>query len=331
MNVTIKDIAKLAGVSYSTVSKALNNSPLVRPDTKQRIVELAGQLGYEPNLIAKSLVQKRSMTVGILLPSIERVALSALVERIHDALAQRGYEVILSILTIKDAIRLFQRLKVDGIVIFEEISPEERMSFPIETELPMVSIGSSHVRGSRYAMVDVNRREAIKQAVHYLAQHGHERICYVGDARAIDQKQQEKVVGYLEGIQANPSCSDHSQIINSSGNLWQEGFAAGRQFLALDRRPTAVVSGAYHVTAGFLRALLEAGLTVPKDLSLISYDHIPQLAQLEVPITAVGTPVTLLAEQVAASLVRVMNSKEPIHLQEWLEVLIAERHSCESL
>jgi LacI family transcriptional regulator len=331
MSVTIKDIAKIAGVSYSTVSKALNNSPLVRPDTKQRVVEVAQQLGYEPNFMAKSLVQRRSMTVGIILPSIERVALSALVERIHEALAQRGYDVMLSILTLSEAVRLFQRLKVDGIVVFEEISPEERLSPPVETSIPIVAIGSSHIRGTRYAMVDVKRREAIKQAVYYLIQRGHERITYIGDAREADQKQQEKVAGYLEAMQAYPHLVDHIQIIDSGGNLWQQGFAAGRQFMALKRRPTAVVSGAYHVTAGFLRALLDAGLTVPADVSLVSYDHIPQIAELDVPMTAVGTPVSLFAEQIVASLIVIMNSTEPIHLQEWLEVQIAERQSCRAL
>src|SRR5690606_16412833 len=131
MNVTIKDIARLAGVSYSTVSKALNDSPLVKSETRQRIVELAKQLGYEPNHAAKSLVSRRSMTIGVLLPSLERVALSALVSRINDALASRGYEVILSILPPAHAARLFQRLQVDGIVVFEDITPEARRIDPV--------------------------------------------------------------------------------------------------------------------------------------------------------------------------------------------------------
>ncbi|MCI3919238.1 LacI family transcriptional regulator [Paenibacillus sp. TRM 82003] len=327
MSVTIKDIARLAGVSYSTVSKALNDSPLVRPDTKRRIVELAAQLGYEPNLAAKSLVSRRSMTVGALLPSLERVALSALVGRINDELSARGYEMILSILPPTDAVRLFQRLQVDGIVVFEDITPEARRVDSVSTDIPIVSIGSSHIMGNRYALVDVKRKEALREAVRYLAGLGHCRIAYVGDAREADSKQQEKVAGFLEGAFESGLTADGAFILNSDGNTWKHGYEAGRQLLELERRPTAVITGAYDVTAGCLRAIQDGGLRVPEDLSLVSYDNIPQLAELDVPVTAVGAPVDRFAERIAAALLDIMAAEGADRRTELLDAALEERAS----
>jgi len=327
MSVTIKDIARLAGVSYSTVSKALNDSPLVKPDTKRRIVELAAQLGYEPNLAAKSLVSRRSQTVGVLLPSLERVALAALVERINEALSSRGYEVILSILPPASAVRLFQRLQVDGIVVFEEIAPEGRAAEPLATDLPVVSIGASHVTGARLATVDVKRKEAIKEAVRYLAELGHKRIVYAGDARDADSKQQEKVAGFLEGAFACGLAPDAAVVVNSGGNTWRHGYEAGRALLKLEPRPTAVVSGAFDVTAGLLRAVQDGGLRVPDDLSIVSYDNIPQLAELDVPITAVGAPVSAFAERIAGTLVELMNGVDDARGTTLLDAVLEPRAS----
>ncbi|HZG86650.1 LacI family DNA-binding transcriptional regulator [Paenibacillus sp.] len=327
MNVTIKDIARLAGVSYSTVSKALNDSPLVRPETKTRIVELAAQLGYEPNFAAKSLVSRRSMTVGVLLPSLERVALSALVSRINDALSEKGYEMILSILPPTAAAKLFQRLQVDGIVVFEDITPEERNAEPVATDIPVVSIGASHLVGSRYAVVDVKRKDALREAVTYLASLGHTRIAYVGDAREADSKQQEKVAGFMEGAFACGLAPSDAFVLNSDGNTWRDGYEAGRKLLALEAKPTAVVTGAYDVTAGFLRAVLDGGLRVPDDLSLVSYDNIPQLSELDVPVTAVGAPVTLFAERIAGALLDIMAGSGPARRTELLDAKLEERAS----
>lgn len=326
-NVTIKDIARLAGVSYSTVSKALNDSPLVKPETRLRIVELAQQLGYEPNLAAKSLVSRRSHTIGVLLPSLERAALAALVGRINDALTSRGYETLISILPPAPAVRLFQRLQVDGLIVFEDIPPEAQYQETVTTDIPVVSIGASHIAGSRFAVVDVRRKDALRKAFAYLAGLGHKRIAYVGDARESDSKQQEKVAGFTEGAFACGLSSEDAFVLNSGGNTWRHGYESGRRLLSLERRPTAVIAGAYDVAAGLLRAALDGGLRVPGELSLVSYDHIPQLAELDVPVTAVGAPVDRFAERIADALLQLMTAAGPARIETLLDAVLEERAS----
>lgn len=327
MNVTIKDIARLAGVSYSTVSKALNDSPLVKAETKRRIVELAAQLGYEPNMAAQSLVSRRSMTVGALLPSFERTALSALLSRIHHELAQYGYDVILSILEPPAAVKLFQRLHVDGMIVFEDITPEAKPADQVATDIPLVSIGSSRIASTKHAVVDVKRKQAVKDAVRYVAQAGYTRIAYIGDARESDSKQQEKIAGFMEGAFENGLTNDQAIILNSYGNTWHNGYEAGRRLLELPERPDAVITGAFDLTAGFLRSVLDGGLHVPDDIALISYDHVPQLEELDVPVTAIGAPVGPYAGRIAAALIDVMGAEGPVRKTELLDAVLEERAS----
>jgi LacI family transcriptional regulator len=328
MNVTIKDIARLASVSYSTVSKALNNSPLVRSDTKQRIVEIAHQLAYQPNFAAQRLVSKRSKTVGIVLPSLEKIALSALVERINHELTDRGYEVIFSILGIRDALNMFQRLQVDGIVVFEGISSERTPREVITTGIPFISIGSSDIWGTRYALVDAKRKDAIGKAVRYLVGLGHRHIAYLGDARVSDSKQQVEVTGFCEVALACGLSPESAYVINAKGDTWLQGYVAGRELMNATHCPTAVITGAFDLTAGFLRSVQDAGRSVPHDVSLISYDHIPKLAELDVPVTAVGAPIDVFAQRIASMLLTIMNSQSPISLTELIDVEIVERSSC---
>jgi LacI family transcriptional regulator len=111
MSVTIKDIARESGVSYSTVSKALNNSPLVKPETKKKVLETANMLGYTPNFAAKNLVSKKSRTIGLVWPAIDRIALTALVSKINELVTAENYFMILSVDEADKAIGMFKDSK----------------------------------------------------------------------------------------------------------------------------------------------------------------------------------------------------------------------------
>src|SRR5690606_20639509 len=108
MSVTIKDIAKITGVSYSTVSKALNDSPLVKPSTKNRIHKVAREMGYEPNFAAQRLVSKQTKIIGLIWPTIERVVLSTLVMNISNEIRKTPYSMILSVEPIPASLDTFK-------------------------------------------------------------------------------------------------------------------------------------------------------------------------------------------------------------------------------
>ena len=193
MSVTIKDIAKASGVSYSTVSKALNDSTLVKPDTKRKVLKVANELGYQPNFSARNLVSKKSHTIGVVWPTIERIALSALITKINEVIEQNQYSMILSISEIAASVEMFRRFQVDGIVIFDE--DEETYIDPnILAAVPVLSHGVP--KGSPYPVVDSNHKKALSLAVEYLNGLGHEEIVFIGDLTTHDPRQREKEHGF---------------------------------------------------------------------------------------------------------------------------------------
>jgi LacI family transcriptional regulator len=305
MSVTIKDISKQVGVSYSTVAKALNNSPLVKEATKRKVLEAAEELGYTPNLAARSLVTKRTGLVGIVWPGIDRAALSSLVTSIQRRLAERGLTALLSIHEPQEAISTFENLRADAILLFEE-SMADIIARPSHRRTPMISIGMPVKPGIPY--VDMNRREAIRLAVDTLASKGYERIAYIGPYAEASVQQQEKWIGLKEGLYQAGIAFQEEWIIDSHGLLWQNGYHAAKQLLKLSERPTAVISGSYDLAAGIIRAFQGEGISVPQDIALISYDHIPHMEQLEISISAVGVPEAVIAEAVTNTLLLAIES-----------------------
>src|SRR5699024_1122668 len=192
MSVTIKDIANIAGVSYSTVSKALNNSPLVKKETKDRIVKIAEEMGYEPNFAAQRLVLKQTKIIGLIWPTIERVVLSTLVTEISNEINKTPYSMILSVDPIQTAFETFRHFQVDGIILFDEniddlIEPQSAL---------LLSYGVSKKKGPKYPIIDPNHEKAMYMAVEYLSTLGHTKIAYIGDLTSHSPMQIEKYQGF---------------------------------------------------------------------------------------------------------------------------------------
>jgi LacI family transcriptional regulator len=323
MSVTIKDIASLAGVSYSTVSKALNDSPLVKEKTKKKIFRIADQLGYVPNFAAKSLVSKKSNTIGLLWPTVERTAVSTLATHINNELEKYSYSMILSINEMESAIQLFTRLKVDGILVFEENHTKSTIIHP--SGIPIVCYGESG--NNNIPHIDVDRKNAIFKAVEYLFTLGHRRIAFTGDS---DQRiQKEKYIGFTEGVMKHGLQSHPDMVMNTHGLGWQNGYDATKKLLKSSFRPTAIVSASYELTLGALRAIKDAQLRVPEDISIISYDNIPQMAELEVAMTAVGAPVEVIARKIVLYLLeQIDQNQDEVSAIHPLESVLVIRESC---
>jgi LacI family transcriptional regulator len=305
MGVTIKDIARYVGVSYSTVAKALNGSPLVKEDTKAKIVQAARELGYKPNFAARSLVTKKTGMIGVVWPTVERTALTALLTEIHRELKERGRTMLLSMLVGQEAIQLFERLQVDGILLFEnEHEPEIALAPP--AGIPLLSIGKPDRMAVPY--MDLRRKQAIRLAVERLADRGMTDIAYIGFQGASTQ-QADKYLGYVDGMLERNLPLVQEWIIRTEGSGWEQGYTAAKQLLQCAKRPQAVISGGYDLTSGVLRALRESGVRVPDDMALIGYDNIPHMGRLEVPVSAVGVPVGRIAASTVDKLLELVASE----------------------
>ncbi|MEW9668295.1 LacI family DNA-binding transcriptional regulator [Ammoniphilus sp. 3BR4] len=327
MSVTIKDIARVANVSYSTVSKALNDSPLVKKKTKDKILEVAKQLGYQPNMVAKSLVSKKSHVIGIVWPTVERPAWSTLVTKINDILENYDYHTLLSINPFDSAVTLFNLFQVDAILIFKEENQMQKKSDLLSSNVPILCYGKPGA--SPFPAIDVNRRKAIFEAVRYLSEKKHQKISYIGDLSQQEMTQQEKFLGFSEGIIHFGLPTHPEMTVNTGGNSSEGGYRSTKQLLKSNFKPTAIISGSYDITVGIMRALKEEGIKVPQDLSILSYDNIPQMDNFEIPITAVGAPIDSIAENIARSLLTITKGTDQLPFFTEIDVELAERKSCQ--
>lgn len=315
--VTIKDIAERAGVSFSTVSKALRNSPLVRSDTKQHILAIASEMGYQPNFAARSLVSRKTGAIGVVWPSVERAALSSLITKLNDELEKAGYTTLLSISRTDSAIETFSRFHVDAILVFgDRDSDAPFFDRKARQQIPILTYGAAG--STPFSTVDVNRGQAIRLAVQHLSSLGHKKIAYIGRPQVQDPLQTVKIDAFEEECLRLGLHFNNSSIIPISGLEFHDGYVAARAMLDVPNRPTAVISGGIDLTRGILKAVGERGLIIPQDLSIISYDNLPQSENLEVPMTVVGVAISSITSSIAKALLELIDEPaimKTVHLE----------------
>lgn len=325
MKVTIRDIARIAGVSVSTVSKALNNNSAVKPSTRERIKQISEQLGYQPNIAAQSLVSRKSRTIGAVWPNVDRAILSTLASKINDLLNERGYSMILSINPTETAVQLFNRIQVDAVLIFDRSDPTT-YDGNITSQVPVLCYGEPASKG--FPSVYVDRRKAIFKSVEYLANLGHQRISYIGDISNRRISQQEKYLGFMDGIIEFGLSTHPNMTLNSNGLDSHEGYVTARRLLESSYKPTAIISGSYDLSVGIMQAIQVEHLRIPEDISLISYDNLPQMSKLPTPLTSVGGQIDDVASQIVHSLLQMIEGQENPSLIQSIEPVLIERESC---
>ncbi|RKP58150.1 LacI family transcriptional regulator [Cohnella endophytica] len=319
--VTIKDIAQRAGVSFSTVSKALLDSPLVKTGTKQHILAIAKEMGYQPNFAARSLVSRKSGVIGVVWPSIERAALSSLITNLNGELEKDGYTMLLSMSGIDSAIDTFRRFQVDAILVFGDKDKDANSPSFQPSPIPILTYGAANY--TPFSAVDVNRGQAIRLAVRHLAELGHRNIAFIGEPETHDPLQAVKIESFRdEVIRLGLPFADDS-ILKMKGLAFHDGYLAAKTMLELQNKPTAVISGGIDLTSGILRAIAERGLRVPRDMSVVSYDNLPQMEDLDVPMTVVGVAISKITSVIAKTLLELIGEPDKlktVHLEPELVV-----------
>lgn len=324
--VTIKDIAEKAGVSFSTVSKALRDSPLVKPKTKQHILEIAAKLGYQPNLAARSLVSRKSGAIGVVWPSIERAALSSLITRLNGELEKHGYVTLLSISHIEAAIETFRKYQVDAILVFGDRDDLRGETGSQAQQIPILTYGAAGY--TSHSAVDVNRGQAVRLAIRHLAELGHQAIAYIGEPRTHDPLQAVKIQAFYEEISQLGLYQGGCPVLPMEGLEFHDGYTAARLMLDREIRPTAVISGGIDLTRGIVRAIQERGLAVPQDISVVSYDNLPEMAELEIPMTAVGVAISDITSVIASTILELIDEPEAVRTVHLEPELVIRDSTC---
>ncbi|HLR19046.1 MAG TPA: LacI family DNA-binding transcriptional regulator [Staphylococcus sp.] len=298
MAVTLKDVAEACGVSYSTVSKALKNSQLVKPKTKQMIQQKALEMNYIPNHSARALVSKKSGTIGLIWPSVDRVAVTHLISEINHAIKALGYVMFVSIDDVAAASKKFVEFGCDGIVIFDE-GDNSNLPAEIYENVPVVAYGV--YRDIPYPIINVNHAEAMVMAINALRDQGIRTIDYIGNMNTNDTRQ----IAKKEAIRdyCNEQGIDY-RIIDSNGLNAIEAEASVKKFLQSNILSPGVICGSYDITVGTINAM------GPQNRPMIySYDNIPQIKKLDYPVNAIGVPTPEIANQIVTTLDKVIKNE----------------------
>ncbi|MDW5472563.1 LacI family DNA-binding transcriptional regulator [Staphylococcus equorum] len=298
MAVTLKDVAEACGVSYSTVSKALKNSQLVKPKTKQMIQQKALEMNYIPNHSARALVSKRSGTIGLIWPSVDRVAVTHLISEINRAIKSLGYVMFVSIDDVAAASKKFVEFGCDGIVIFDE-GDNSNLPPEIYNNVPVVAYGVD--RDIPYPIINVNHAEAMIMAINALLEQGIQTIDYIGDINTNDARQiakKDAITNYCKAQNIT------YRIIDSNGLNAIEAEASVKQYLKTDTLSPGVICGSYDITVGTINAIGDENQPM-----IYSYDNIPQIKKLDYPVNAIGVPTSEIAQQIVTTLDKVIKNE----------------------
>lgn len=291
---TIQDVADLAGVSKKTVSRIINDSPMVNESTRKGIQRLIREIGYRPDPQARGLASKRSYLVGLITDNPTPQYVVNIQHGILDVLRQTGYELVVhpcdrkSDTFLDDARRFIEVQKLYGVILTPSVSEDERLA-----EV-MRELGCAYIRIASIAldmesrMIVTNDRAGGREAARHLAKLGHTRIACVTGRRSF-RSSTERIAGFEEGL-AEYGLSMPPEYVLRGDYTFETGLAVGADLLDLDPPPTAVFAANDEMAAGILQALHVAGHTPPESLSVVGFDDFETATRVWPRLTTARTP-----------------------------------------
>ncbi len=294
MRVSIKDIAKAAGVSHSTVSRALSDSPLVSDETKARIQRLAQEMGYSPNTLARSLVTRQTYTVGVVVTTIADPFVAEVVQGIEATAHDYNYTVILCSSGARPereiaAVEMLRSKRVDGVIVTSSRIGALYLEHLERIGAPIVLINNHNESSGRYTFtVTVDNRHGGRLATEHLVQLGHRRIAYV-TAPADHSSDLDRMTGYRQALIAGGIEPDPSLIVPGNGRA-DGGEQALKALIELGEPPSAVFCYNDMTAIGLMYAARRVGLSVPRDMAVAGFDDIPFASYFYPPLTTIAQP-----------------------------------------
>ena len=322
--ITLRDVAREAGVSIKTVSRVVNKEPNVNPATAARVSEVVERLNYRPNEMARSLKGYRSRTIGLMVDDISNPFMASCAQAIEEVVRKHGYALILcdshADLQMENAyIELLMQRQVDGLLLV----PAHGDNIHLEAGLPVVAFDRP-AEGIQTDTVLVQNRAGAREATEHLIWHGHERIAFIGDVRHY-YTARKRLEGYKEALEAANLEPIHSLDVHSI----ELGEKVTKNFLDASNPPTALFAANILTALGALRATEHLGLRVPEDLALIGFDDFELSPVLRPRFTLVHQPTTELGRRAAEMLFdRLDGEDRPEHRRLVLPTELVIRESC---
>jgi LacI family transcriptional regulator len=331
-DITIFDVAEEAGVSYSTVSRVLNNKEYVSADKRERVLRAIAQLGYVASIPARSLAGGHTNIVGLLVHGLDNSYIGEIMKGIDNELACNHYDLMLYTThrrkTKESAyVTRLTRNVVDGLLLVLPRNADayletlQRRHFPhvlvdhegVSHDIKVPSVGATNWRGAY-------------EATKYLLQLGHRRIGFITGSMDMGCAQQ-RLAGYKAALHA-AGLVVQPELICEGDFLQARGYSCARELLTLTERPTAIFASNDFTAFGVMEAARDLRLRIPKDVSIIGFDDTPQATHVHPPLTTVHQPLEAMGQSAARLLLNYISQPEaPIeHIELATELIV--RQSC---
>lgn len=293
--VTLREVARLAGVHHATASRALNEETrgLVAEETARRVEEAARTLRYRPNHLARSLKTQRSSMVGVVVPDLTNPLFPPIVRGIEDRLDRHGYVALVGNTDDDDererrVVEGMRARSVDGLIVATTHRHHHLLIEVARSGLALVLV--NRVLEDRVLpSVSVDDQMGVRAAVSHLVDLGHRRIAHVAGPQQTSTGNR-RYLGFLAGVESGGLDSDPALVAFAESYSEAEGFRCAGQLFASRRRFSAIVAGNDVLALGVLRAMTARGASCPRDCSVVGFNDIPLMDRISPPLTTIRLP-----------------------------------------
>lgn len=329
-NVTIKDVAKLAGVSISTVSRVINDSKPVTDEVKQRVLDVIKETGYVPNPLARSLVTKKSKLIGVIVPEVSDSFVNEILNGIEAVSKMYDYDILL-VNTYSDkeqeleSIKLLKTKQVEGIVMLSWILDEDHVNAMKESRIPAIYI-SKTARNYDIYTVSTSNEDATYDMTEYLIKNGHEDIAFIMTSKEETILERERRTGYERALKDNNIKIDE-KLIKYGLTDYEGGYNSMKELIEDKIIPSAVFVTGDEAAVGAINAIFDAGYSVPEDISVAGFND-TKLAKIYRPkLTTVFQPLFDMGAVSIRALIKIINGDAVEEKKIELPYQIMERES----
>lgn len=328
--ITIRDVAKTAGVSVSTVSRVLNGRVDVARDTKNHILTVIDDLGYSTNLAARSMRSQKKNLIGLVMPDIAYPYAIEIMKGVNRAIAESEFDLLVytsgdvrksgRITSEQKYISLLAKSISDGVIVVAPATSEFNIDKPLVSIDPVMS-------NPNYPAVHATNYQGALEAMAYLIGLGHRRIGFIG-GRVELESANRRLMGYRDALkQAGLPIED--ELITSGDFTTETGILCGRALLSLNDRPTAIFASNDQMAMGVYQVAEELGLRIPDDLSLVGFDNIPESKYLG--LTTVDQFISEMGYAATQMLIKVINEESFENQTFRMQTKLVIRNSCRSI
>ncbi|MED3998367.1 LacI family DNA-binding transcriptional regulator [Priestia aryabhattai] len=310
---TIYDVAKLSGLSKTTVSRVINNHSYVSEEKKNRVLKAMKELNYMPNPSARKLRGQVTTTIGVIVPRIINPFFSYLVDSIEQVAYKKGYHVLI-FQSNEDKekelafLNLLKTKQVDGIIM-TSIENDWSLIEPF-TEYGPILLCNEYVNNANVPIVRLNQYKGAYIGVKHLLEKGHRKIGYcTGGLFAEEGKDKDRNQGYQKALQEAGIQPDPKWIFVNQHSI-EDGKQVVKKILSMEDRPTAIFTGSDEIAGGMMIEAKESGLSIPNDLAIIGFDDQPLAQMLDPKLTTIRQPIDQMGIKAMEILIDMLNDSE---------------------